>query len=526
MTNRVRVLTVSRSISATRSNAECLDLLVSTDNQLLAERLTEVSCGTLAPASPSDGKKQADQLNVQRLFILLGPAALSRELVDMNRFLVAKSEPIDEFRTVSWHSISKAAHDLRNFAQWLNDHWNSVDLDRHYLNFSAPLRKARPTYAYLDYLKELPGLAASSKNNRIAIVRSFYEFLERTHRLPGACQGRYQLTSSSRLNFESSSGARLTKSVRTSDLKIPNGSASATPTLSGHVLDGCAVRPLSAPELRLARRVLADVSNPVFRICSFLALNCGARLQTLLTIRRSDAQQITKHLRVTRTAFHLKIGGDSLVMAKGGRPNVLYVPCDADEMIVPYDDVSGAQRSIAEIISAYESSEQANDRFELANRWRRDNSAQLQDPLSEYLFLGRNGRPYYLDNVDPLNLLRRSPRVGGSFKSSFEKTVNPAIRREAKAAGLDDLARHGVGIHDLRGTFAEQSLVRSISALVRSGVSRVRAEELAVRRVQRLLGHAQVETTYRYLVFRQERDGLIKVNDDYSSSIFGDSDDE
>ncbi len=103
----------------------------------------------------------------------------------------------------------------------------------------------------------------------------------------------------------------------------------------------------------------------------------------------------------------------------------------------------------------------------------------------------------------------------------MQLTLNPKVRRNAAAAGLLELAQEGVGFHDFRGTFAEQALLQLIALYQENGLDRVRAEEAAVRCVQRMLGHANSTTTYRYLKFRQERATLFNANNQYASALFG-----
>jgi integrase len=188
-------------------------------------------------------------------------------------------------------------------------------------------------------------------------------------------------------------------------------------------------------------------------------------------------------------------------------------------MIVPYEDSLGRTRSIGELLGEFEASEFAHLRFERARKKRVDHSASLDDDNFEYLFLGRNGMPYYLHIEDPLSSARRSPRRGESFKQSIALHLNPKVRASAEKAGCFELAEAGIGFHDFRGTFAEQTLLKTIELCQQSGMDRTQAEEVAVRQTQRLLGHSSIESTYRYLRFRDEHVQLVDANEKYAQSL-------
>jgi len=180
-------------------------------------------------------------------------------------------------------------------------------------------------------------------------------------------------------------------------------------------------------------------------------------------------------------------------------------------------------RSIGELLVQFEQSSFAKERYQRATALRNQYGAQLQHAENEYLFLGRNGFPYYLHKLDKLCRCRKSPRVGGSLKRSYSTGLARKVISAARQRGLCDLAEAGLGFHDLRGTFAERALTQTIDVCRTRGMDQSRAENVALKHVQRLLGHSSVESTSRYLKFRVERDLLIGANESFGASLLSDT---
>ncbi|MGB5250247.1 MAG: hypothetical protein WBO47_11495, partial [Gammaproteobacteria bacterium] len=218
-----------------------------------------------------------------RIRIIVGPTTLAREIDDINRFLIAKGLGTVGQRIVKPATQEKYTTALKLYAQWLETHWNPSGTENNYLNFYSSHPLGRPTYAYRDYLLRLSGISSSTKNSRMSAVRSFYEHLEYRGVISGADVERYQTFDRMFLRTNTTHGASLTKSVRVSDLRIPNGKSKAIPTLKNTVVDDGIIRPLSTEEIAVVLAVLEALDNPILRLASFFALNTGARLQTVLT---------------------------------------------------------------------------------------------------------------------------------------------------------------------------------------------------------------------------------------------------
>lgn len=454
-----------------------------------------------------------------RVRILVGPESIGSELDDMNRFLVAKAVGSDEVDQVSPGTLEKYAADLKQYAEWLLEHWYPTNSSNHYLNFRSHHPLGRPTYAYRHFVEKLSSLSSSTKNNRMAAVRAFYEHLALRGVISEKDVERVQKLRTSYLTTSNGKGLVLRKGIKISDLSIPNSKGSAIPTLCGTVIDGGTVRPLSDIELRTVLDVLRELDNPVLRLSAYLALNSGARLQTVLTLRRFHAKCMLSYVRRKLAGVAIQVGGTHEVQAKGGREYLLQVPTRSESMVVPCQDLLGDRQSIGEMLGNFERSSFSITRYEKAKALRSRLRASLESDDDEYLFLGRGGTPYYLHSEDPLNLARKSPRRGEGFKSSMASTLAPRIRAAARREGLIALADAGLRFHDFRGTFAEQSLIAIIDSCKRSGMRRIQAEETALRETQRLLGHSSIESTYRYLHFRDEHARLLGANESYANTL-------
>ena len=517
----IRVVTLvapSTSLITTKASSSTSRICL---NEAILSRLPNEkgSINFHQPAGPSSNNRSVS--STWRARIIVGPEALANEIDDVNRFLTAKACGIGKYKMVDPSTIQKLAVNLRHYLEWLSSHWYPADHNNHYLNFRSAQELRRPTYAYRKFLLNLSEIASSTKNDRIAAVRSFYQDLERRGVLDNTGIENYHKEKTSFLHTHSTTGVSIRQRIKTSDLKIPHGSSSAIATLESRVMDDGMVRPLSDPELKVVVKVLQDLDNPVLRLTAFLALNCGARLQTVLTLRRMHAHEMAKCFADGASHVAIPVGKPELAQAKGNSAYTIQVPTHPDAMIVPYEDAANRPRSVGELIGDFEASEFALSRFERARSQRQKHSAELSDHNHEYLFLGRNGMPYYLHSNDPLNAARKSERRGGAFKGSLKDTLVPRVRRAAEESDCRDLAKAGLGFHDFRGTFAEQNLLATIAVCLEKGIERARAEEIALRQTQRLLGHRHIESTYRYLHFRDEGARLLEANEKYVESLVG-----
>lgn len=454
--------------------------------------------------------------------LIYGPSSMSNELDSANRFLVARIEGLGPYKRASFSTVEKLACNLRYFLDWLEKVWYAESADRHYLDFGEADRRLRPTYAYREYLIRSPELSPSTKNARITAVRMLYEDLERRGVLRDADRSRYQQRSARKVRSYSSTGRILETPISSSDLSIPHTSRGANPCLRDSVIDDGIVRPLDDPELAVVTKALRDTDNPSVRLGSCLALNTGARLQTVLTLRRRHAHQLRDAIAQGLQYLAIPVGGSSLAQTKRGIPYWLVVPVHANRMLVDIPNTLGEFTSVAELLANYESSDTAEDRYQKAKAIRQKNKINLEEDLDEYLFLGRNGLPFYLHHKDPLNLLRKSPRMGQGFKRSISNAFAHRVSKIAERDGVATLTAVKVGFHDFRGTFAERSLIAGVEVGLARGLDRVRAEAAALRATQRLLGHRRIESTERYLRFRECKQALLSANESYGRSLLKD----
>jgi integrase len=100
--------------------------------------------------------------------------------------------------------------------------------------------------------------------------------------------------------------------------------------------------------------------------------------------------------------------------------------------------------------------------------------------------------------------------------------ANTFAKRVAAIAdqnGVESLSGVKVGFHDFRGTFAERSLIAGINVGISRGLDKNKAEAAALRATQKLLGHRRIESTERYLKFREHKQVLLSANESYGRSL-------
>jgi len=407
--------------------------------------------------------------------------------LDANLYLLNEAESVEssDLKTLESKALNIAA-----FKRFLDE--NEID----YL--STPKRKReRPTYAFRDWLQDqvdLGEISQTTARGRISHVKGFYTWLvnESEYQLPDP---NYLWTSKDLIvSYINDKGFVRGKQTKTSDLKIK--AARSTHGIHAAVDDGRELRPviedggklkpLVAVEQNAMIEVLFEIKNTLWTLVFLLALFTGARKQTILTLQ---VNHVRADLSDSIDLVRLPVGPGTGIDTKGNKQSTILIP-----------------RWLYERLRVYSYSEVAIERRKKAG----------DDSGEQYLFLSNRAKPLYESKAksmkfDP-NATGSSKLRGTALNQFMKESLLPLMRKK-----LNQPQFH-FQFHDLRATCGMNALEEQMIKVAKGEKTLTEA----LRFVQRLLDHAHLSTTERYLSHRHEYEevrNLQKQHEGYLKEI-------
>jgi hypothetical protein len=367
------------------------------------------------------------------------------------------------------------ADDLVHFKRFLDE--KNLQFD----NFDSPASYELPTYRYRNYLQkqfEQGLLPASSAKRRMHSAIGFYRYLMQKE-IISPRNSPWQ-SKTVKLHLKNSKGFARTQTVETSDLRI-KARVQAAP-YTDTIDDGGKLRPLPWDHQLLLFKNLMEWSNPEMALIHLIAIFTGARIQTILTLKKSD---FPATLASSNTEFRLKVGPGTGVDTKGNKGLLLYFPA-----------------WLCERICTYAVSPRA------ANR--RIRATEKED--ENCLFLSKFGRPYYDARQKTQKFI---PEKTTRYNSNGQEVRKFKAGLIKKIRETDGAASFYYRFHDLRATFG-MNLTDAQLQLVREGkITLAQAREY----VRFRMGHSSYETTDKYLNYRANLEFIHSVRDSYGSYL-------
>jgi hypothetical protein len=206
-----------------------------------------------------------------------------------------------------------------------------------------------------------------------------------------------------KLHLKDRKGFPTSRTVETSDLRI-KARVQRDP-YSETIEDGGKLRPLTWDDQLLLIKNIMKWTNPEMALIHLIAIFTGARIQTILTLKRSNFRAPLAEL---NTEWRLKVGPGTGIDTKGDKALFLYFPA-----------------WLRERICTYVASPRAAKRYDAANKGEHE----------DYLFLTKYGRPYY----DP----KYSTQKFSSSKTTRYNSNGQEVRK-FKAGLIKEILKTGV----------------------------------------------------------------------------------
>lgn len=383
-----------------------------------------------------------------------------------NLYLLSKLEHIN---TPSPKTLESIANDLVTFKRFLDTEEISHD-------FFPKRRINRPTYRFRAYLVEEirnKNIATSTAKRKMSSIIGFYRWLLKQPTF----QPEYPPWKESErfITFHDNFGFTQSKSVKKTDLSLRVQEQYATDGIN----DGGKLKPLTKPEQRSLAIALNACGNIEMTLIFLIALTSGARVQSVCTIRRGDLSLSSIYMGLCI----VHAGNSTLVETKFNKRMTIFIPLWVMEKLITY---AQSPRAIN----------------------RKANSPHYKDDeQSQYLFLTKSGKPYYISEKDPQIASYRSPPRGDAIRQFIKTTLSTELQK----IGHDFKFR----FHDLRATFGLNLIEQFTDNLEQGDISRFDLLML----VRERMGHQKLETTEGYLNYRVKNKNLTQAQNNYENFL-------
>lgn len=386
---------------------------------------------------------------------------------EANMILMDKA---DSSAIVSIESIRKFASDILDYLRFVED--KAIDM------FVFPRRKIdRPTYLYSIELQHQvrEGKSPESANRKIGSVVNFYRGMKRLNLIPqGALVNSPFEEFIKTISYTTDVGLYKHKQVVTTDLKVKGGKKAVDPD---YIIDGGKVKPMTPQHQELMLQDLKEHASPEFRLISLISLHTGARVQTACTFRLGTIDIEHANYKPTDTVT-ITCGGKTGVATKYDKRLVLKMPVWLLRKLLTY---SNSKRSISRRLQSH-----------------------FGDSDWNYLFLTKQGKPYYIAKYDEETLLQfspiRNPRAADGIRQQW------SVMRD-RLQLIDPTFKYK--FHDLRATFGMNLLDKLLYANSQISDPAKRMTDSAIlNHIMHSMGHSNIKTTMQYLNYRR----LIEIN--------------
>lgn len=382
-----------------------------------------------------------------------------------------------------WCAIVTGLHHftISNIAGDLADMMNEFEAAAKDANDFRGFKPERPTYLYKARLKlqiAKGELGIGTANRKISSMIGHYKWKVSERRFSPAAP--MWKTEVKHKRYTDEVGNIQVKEILSTDLTFPNRKSIST---GRFIKDGGKLYPIERLNQQLLLDALVNLSNPEMLYAHIFSLTSGCRMQSTLTIRHKDiVKGVGSDSDPDKYAlYYIDMGEEHLAETKKGINQSVAVPAWVHHML-----------------DIYLSSTRHRDRAAMS---------AIKDEDSQYVFLTRTGKPYYVAERDR-HLFNFSAESGSAIRQ-FKKKISIKL----KEAGASFTYR----FHDLRATFGMNLLEDFTRKLDRGSMNQIQLLE----RLRSRLNHKDIITTMGYLSYREEHPLMAQAQSDFESHLEG-----
>lgn len=396
----------------------------------------------------------------------------------LNYLLIEKQRSSKLLKTV--------AYDLLDFLRFMEE--NEIGM----LHLPDE-QEQRISYRYRQYLMNQEtrtievgkkGIKRNTASQRINRIINFYNFCFDENLFNSTeLENRVYKKLKVKFWFFSEYGTLIEKKQSSTDLAIKRTSKSNLS--SDSIQDGRQLHPLTEEEQEIFFEYLKNYTNRAFQLICYIAVNTGARIQAICTLRVNDIKNMINDKLVKGNLKKLIIGYGTTIDNKQDKRHAIFFP-----------------NKLVEIINEYIESEEWKERKE-KSYYKNENN---------YVFLSKFGNSFYTSKKE---IQDRKYRVLHDEKKFVEKS-GESVRKN-----LNDLLEliykecktiRRFSIHDLRATFG----LNLLYALEKSDLT---GNEI-LDEIKERMGHSSLNTTMNYLNYSARNKAYEKVSKVYAETLY------
>lgn len=393
-----------------------------------------------------------------------------------NNYLLNKLESIDLPHSTTLGSI---ADSIKYFGNYCLD--NEIDYLVCTRKSNSPLRRYRRHLTDRIIKGEL---AASTAKSHMSNLVNFYRYLFSMENIKFEFPP-WQDREAKIMISDKGRGGYI-KTVKTSDVsqaikgRIPTARKREHSTYEGRIIDGGELRPLNYHEQEIIIKALKHLNNTEMTLIFLIGLCTGARLQTILTLRRENFQYVPDDTiaEVAVYAGRYNKNGNGLVDSKGDKSITIYFPVE-----------------LYQKIQIYLNSERSHKRH-------KKNQYPPTDIGLQYLFLSQQGHPFYMSKSDSNAKFYRQLPTGQAVTTFVCERLKPKLAELGFTASFK--------FHDTRATFGMN--------IVNHGLEQINTKDniggsidLLFRFVKVRMCHNDLSTTQQYFDFNANMEVVKEV---------------
>lgn len=342
-------------------------------------------------------------------------------------------------------------------------------------------KSKRPTYAIKEYFikQTKSGMKVKYANRIIGVMVEFYEWLKdyTNHKFkwPLFIKKKYMS------HHTDEAGYQFSVEKITTDLYIKETDTGEID--KQYIQDGGKLRPLNTHEQKELINALMGIGNIEMTLAFLIALKTGARMLTVFTLKtdilRDHDVEDTDELPVL-------IGKESNISNKNNKRMVIYIPGWIHNRLRTY--ISSPRAARRKILN------------------------HMNNASDQFIFLTRQGNPYYIGQKDADFLKYPDPPSGRSVRKFISSQLHPQLEKKGSKLRMS--------FHDLRATFGMNYARAAVNELELGRISK----SGLLNELKQRMGHASIKTTMLYLDYDFAEKYDFKIQEEWETSLMTDGD--
>lgn len=373
--------------------------------------------------------------------------------------------------------LKTVAYDLLDFLRFMES--NNIGM----LHLPEE-EELRVSFRYRQNLINRKDLSKNTASQRINRIVDFYNFCFKEKLFAKEeLKNRVYKKLKIRLTWFSSYGSLINEEKETTNLAIRRSARSVQTADS--ILDGRQLHPLTDKEQDIFEEYLSKYGTRMFQLICSLAINTGARIQPICTLRVNDIKKLIRNKSIVKGHYSLKIGDETTIDNKGGKNQKILIPIWLVEDINRYID---------------------------SEEWKERAGKSYYKFDNNYVFLSKFGNSLYTSRQEIQDRKFKLYPSNDKFVEKSGEVVRKYLEDIRIIMLKDNVNIRRFSMHDVRATFG----LNLLNILKKSNLN----ENQIIGEIQERMGHTNRNVTLEYLNYNLRNEAYARVCEEYEKIIY------